>query len=268
MSAKVHYGAPGSFKTSGAIFDDLVPALKVGRKIITNINGFGTTVSVDDIYDVLTRNKISFEKRSEIINLSLNIASDMDKMRRWWQWIDDGAFVFFDEIQVIYPKTWREDREFKQLSLPESEAEQSGRFASLGQALQQHRHRNWDIIFTTPDISLLNKYLKSVTEISVRHVNLGIFGRVSAGSYKEVIHLTDQTYKTPLNATRKKVPSWVFSLYSSTQTGQFSDTTAGFSIFSNPRIIMVAFILFAALGFIAYSEFNKSDVQYVDFKKF
>ena len=128
MSAKVHYGAPGSFKTSGAIFDDLVPALRVGRKIVTNINGFGTTVSVDDIYNVLSSNKISFDSRSEIINLSLNSVSDVEKMRIWWHWIDDGVLLFFDEIQVIYPKTWREDREFKKLSIPEHEAERIKRF--------------------------------------------------------------------------------------------------------------------------------------------
>ena len=59
---------------------------------------------------------------------------------------------------------------------------------------------------------------------------------------------------------------WVFSLYSSTQTGQYSDTKAGFSIFSNPRLIIVIAVLFGAVGFIAYSEFSKVGVQDVDSK--
>lgn len=40
MSIKIHHGPNGSYKTSGAIQDDAVPALKDGRVIITNVRGF------------------------------------------------------------------------------------------------------------------------------------------------------------------------------------------------------------------------------------
>ncbi|HEJ4774917.1 TPA: hypothetical protein SMR50_006419, partial [Pseudomonas aeruginosa] len=39
MAIKIHHGPNGSYKTSGAIQDDLIPAIKKGRVIITNVRG-------------------------------------------------------------------------------------------------------------------------------------------------------------------------------------------------------------------------------------
>ena len=39
MSIKIHHGPPGSYKTSGAIADDFIPAVLAGRHIITNVRG-------------------------------------------------------------------------------------------------------------------------------------------------------------------------------------------------------------------------------------
>ena len=40
MSIKIHHGEPGSYKTSGAMSDDIIPILEKGRLIITNVRGF------------------------------------------------------------------------------------------------------------------------------------------------------------------------------------------------------------------------------------
>nr|MVD29436.1 zonular occludens toxin [Vibrio cholerae] len=39
MSIFIHHGAPGSYKTSGALWLRLLPAIKSGRHIITNVRG-------------------------------------------------------------------------------------------------------------------------------------------------------------------------------------------------------------------------------------
>ena len=39
MAVKIHHGPPGSYKTSGAVMDDLVAAVFAGRTIITNVRG-------------------------------------------------------------------------------------------------------------------------------------------------------------------------------------------------------------------------------------
>lgn len=81
MSSYIHHGAPGSFKTSGAIYDSLVPALLEGRRIVTNINGLDDT---DKIYEILEAQGKTVDKRSEIVSLSLSDNNDLEKMRRWW----------------------------------------------------------------------------------------------------------------------------------------------------------------------------------------
>ncbi|MFU3670199.1 zonular occludens toxin domain-containing protein, partial [Pseudomonas aeruginosa] len=45
---------------------------------------------------------------AEIINLDLESLEDLEKMRTWFQWAPRGAFLIFDETQLLFPKSWRE----------------------------------------------------------------------------------------------------------------------------------------------------------------
>lgn len=100
MSIKIHHGPNGSYKTSGAIQDDAVPALKDGRVIITNVRGF----TLERAYQVFP----DLPNTAEIINLDLESLEDLEKMRTWFQWAPRGAFLIFDETQLLFPKSWRE----------------------------------------------------------------------------------------------------------------------------------------------------------------
>ncbi|WMR32586.1 zonular occludens toxin domain-containing protein, partial [Metapseudomonas otitidis] len=73
MSIKIHHGPNGSYKTSGALQDDAIPALLQGRAIITNIRGF----TLDRAYTVFP----DLPNTSEIINLSLESLPDLERMR-------------------------------------------------------------------------------------------------------------------------------------------------------------------------------------------
>ncbi|MCZ2982632.1 hypothetical protein NYY70_20860, partial [Acinetobacter baumannii] len=78
MSIKIHHGPNGSYKTSGAIQDDAVPALKEGRLIITNVRGF----TLERVLQVMP----DLPESVDIINLDLEQQADMERMRTWFQW--------------------------------------------------------------------------------------------------------------------------------------------------------------------------------------
>ncbi|MGZ3999618.1 MAG: zonular occludens toxin domain-containing protein [Mucilaginibacter sp.] len=46
MSIKIHHGPPGSYKTSGAVMDDFVPAALAGRVVVTNVRGLNDSALV------------------------------------------------------------------------------------------------------------------------------------------------------------------------------------------------------------------------------
>ena len=100
MAIKIHHGPNGSYKTSGAIQDDLIPALKSGRHIITNIRGL-TRERVFSVFPELPDSV-------DIENLDLENIDDLEKMRTFPQWAPRGAFIIFDETQLIFLKSWRE----------------------------------------------------------------------------------------------------------------------------------------------------------------
>lgn len=123
MSIKIHHGANGSYKTSGAIQDDAIPALQEGRLIITNVRGFTlerVLLEMPELPDSV-----------DIINLDLEKLEDMERMRTWFQWAPRGAFIIFDETQLVFPKSWRErDLErFDFLVAPRPQLKQIGPWA-------------------------------------------------------------------------------------------------------------------------------------------
>jgi len=86
MAIKIHHGPNGSYKTSGAIQDDAVPALKAGRYIITNVRGF----TLERVLQVMP----DIPASTDIINLSLESLDDMEKMRTWFQWAMKPSWCF------------------------------------------------------------------------------------------------------------------------------------------------------------------------------
>lgn len=71
MAIKIHHGPNGSYKTSGAIQDDLIPAIKKGRVIITNVRG----LTRERIFQVMPETPSS----CDVINLDLEDLDDMER---------------------------------------------------------------------------------------------------------------------------------------------------------------------------------------------
>ncbi|MBB4867113.1 zona occludens toxin [Pseudomonas nitritireducens] len=245
MSIKIHHGPNGSYKTSGAIQDDAVPALQEGRVIITNVRGF----TLERAYDVFPELPAS----AEIINLDLESLADLDKMRSWFQWAPRGAFLIFDETQLLFPKSWREKdlEKFDYPGGPEA-AHAADRPMGWLDAWTRHRHFNWDIVLTTPNISYIRDDIRMTCEMAYKHSNLAVIG--IPGRYKEAQH-DAQLNRPPADGTiveYKRIKKQTFALYQSTATGKTQDTKAGKSLLRSPKLVFLLALLACTIGFVSY----------------
>jgi zona occludens toxin len=257
MSIKIHHGPPGTYKTSGAVQDDLLPLLNSKKKeirpIVTNIRG-------------LTREKILEAKPElpesiQVINIDTSTEEGMEKISKWFHWVPLGAFIILDEGQVIFPKEWTA-KHIKELDYPggREKAKNDGRPVNWMEAWTQHRHYNWDIVITTPSIKYLRDDIRNTAETAFKHANLALIKLPGLkGKYKESVHMaTDNgSPSTCINVRSKRINNDVFKLYSSTSTGEFSDTVAGVSILSDPRLLLLFGTVLAA-GYFGVSGFSNS----------
>lgn len=245
MAIKIHHGPNGSYKTSGAIQDDLVPAIKKGRYIITNIRG----LTRERVFQVFPDTPSSLE----VLNLELEDPDDLERMRTWFTWAPRGAFIIFDETQLIFLKSWREGdlKRFDFDGGPKA-AKEADRPMNWLDAWTRHRHFNWDVILTTPNIAYIRDDIRNTAEKAYLHSNMAVIG--ISGRYKETQHAAIEN-RPPARDTiveLKKIKKETFKLYDSTATGIVTDTIAGKSIFKQPKVLLFMSIPALAIGSVIY----------------
>jgi zona occludens toxin len=256
MSIKIHHGPPGSYKTAGAIADDLIPAAKAGRVIITNVRGM--------TYDRFVNSFDDLPDTFDLINIDTSTADGKIKMQEWFRWVPEGAFLHIDEAQDIFPKRWR-DSDLQRFDFPggADAAKAAGRPVNWEMAWDMHRHWNWDIVLTTPNIAKIRDDIRGASEGAFKHKNLGLLG--IGGRYIEGFHLAEDSGKYDKDfisvSGAKRIPKIVWGLYESTTTGVFSDTKAGLSILKNPRILFFLFVFLGALAFVFRDGYPKNPVS-------
>lgn len=248
MSIKIHHGAPGSYKSSGAIHTDVLPAIKAGRHIITNVRGF----TAERCREVLGK---AVPDDFQVTYIETESQEGRDHLARFYHWAPKGAFFLVDEVQRVFPPAWRQS-DLDKLDYPGGPdvAKEDGRPETIDVAFDMHRHHNWDFVFTTPNIKKVHAVIRAAAETAIRHTNMGLLG--IGGRYKTVLHLADNSGSSMSDVLQAKpfnrVPKYVFKLYDSTTTGKVSDTIAGSSIFRDSKILFFLALmgLFIFFGFI------------------
>ncbi|MBF0132365.1 MAG: hypothetical protein HQL75_07230 [Magnetococcales bacterium] len=252
MSIKVHHGAPGAYKTSGAIADDVVEQIFQGRVLVTNVRGLDNT---DRVRDVLESN---FKKRKvpptfEIIWVDSDSEDGLNRLARWFHWVPDGAFLLIDEAQDVWPEDWK-DVALKLLDYPggPDAAQADRRPKGFKDAFQRHRHFNWDMVLTCQDIGQLRKDIRAVCETAHYHKNMAVNG--IRGRYMEAIHMASRSAIEShfMQVNPKKVPAYVFDLYQSTKTGVVSDSSSGTPFWKSGRFLFLMAIFFSVWIFVLY----------------
>lgn len=241
MPIKIHHGPPGSYKTAGALADDLMREARAGRVIVTNVRGLTRDSVIEQFPDL--------PESFDVIHVDDKSTEGRQKWATWFHWVPLGAFIFVDEVQDIWPKSWRQS-DLDALNYPGGieQATLDGRPKDWAQAFDKHRHYNWDMTLTTPSYAKVRDDIKGVADMAYKHKNLALIGWT--GRYIEGAHAADDTGKNAsdfISVQNKKVPSYVFQLYQSTSTGLVSDTKSGSPIWKNPRVALLLGVLGVAL---------------------
>ncbi|SEB17954.1 zonular occludens toxin domain-containing protein [Marinobacterium iners] len=241
MSISIHHGANGSFKTAGVISDYFIPAAKAGRVVVTNIRGVSrerTFLHMQDVPD-------SFD----VVFIDTDTRQGRYQMATWFHWAPLGALCLFDESGVMFPKAWRQ-KDLDALDYPggPDQASIDGRPANWIEAWEMHRHFNWDIVLTAPNIKSIRDDIRQTTEGAYKHKNKALLGPMFRG-YKEGYHDAQKNGQSASDfdvIRDKRVNPLVFRLYDSTKTGVASQTLNGFNLFKSPRIVFALGIAISA----------------------
>ncbi len=258
MSIKIHHGAPGSYKTSGAMSDDIFPILQSGRLIITNVRGFTREQVLENFpeYD---------EQKININNIDTDQPENRLLMSKWFHWVPLGAFLLIDEAQMVFPKKW-DKKYISALGYEggEEKAYQDNRPHDWDTAWEKHRHYNWDFILTTPNIKKIRSDIRECSDGGFFHRDLGSVGL--KGSYKESFHqaIDSPSASNIVSTSTKRVNKDVFKLYQSTATDEFLYTTAGIKIWKDPKLLLAScfllyFVYSALSGFYNSSFYDSGD---------
>ncbi|WP_417356612.1 MULTISPECIES: zonular occludens toxin domain-containing protein [Gammaproteobacteria] len=298
MATSIFHGPPGSYKTSTAVWFELLAALRKGRVVVTNIQGLKP---VEEIEKVLGE---KFPEGAEIWRLYITTENGLALWRRWFHWVPVGAQIILDEVQNVYPNeasfkvanydyqpltTYDEllppewlarhrlelervrDRadQFQQDDVGGSFFDDDGNLIyprDLRDAMMRHRHYNWDVVVCTPNISEVHKLIRGVSENAFSHSSKDAIGRFIPYYMRRPRILQHPATTTGSTTNKKdlvffrKVPLDVFKLYESTITGQLAKSHSQRSPLRHPAVILALVMLGICIPFyIWYFGFRSTD---------
>jgi zona occludens toxin len=268
MTAVIHHGPPGSYKTFAIVQRVIIPALEAGRTVCHNIRGL---TSVDRIGEVMG---LSFPESAKLIAVEHDSDEGFQHMGRFFSWAPMGALIVMDEAQEVYPTRLRKldiydthesQREISETGFP--------RPYTVEKAFDKHRHMNWDIYLSTPNISKIHSEIRGIVEYAYRHRDMSGVLPWYKNQWREFKHEAESTGKqfshyigTPI--VHKADPR-VFECYQSTATGVAKSSNEDKSIFSDSRVriyiglaLVSGVIFFTNIGQIADHFLNPGKISH------
>ncbi|ROR99918.1 zona occludens toxin (predicted ATPase) [Sinobacterium caligoides] len=249
MTAVVHHGAPGSYKSFGIMQFKVIPALREGRVVVTNLRGFD---SIDRIEAALGER---FPDSAAIV--AINHDKDgFDLMAKFFHWAPQGALIFMDEVQKIYPTRIKK---FDVFDFPDGEdaAEEVGRPATVEDAFDRHRHHNWDIYMATPNIGKVHKEVRQVCEFAYRHRDLSNLLPFHKHCWKEVCHdasTSGQSLTSAIGGHKKyRADKRYFDCYKSTATGVAQESSEDKPLYKEPKLVAFGVVTLICFVFFFYN---------------
>lgn len=283
MAVAIYHGAAGSYKTASAVWFQILPALRAGRCVVTNIEGMKT---LDEIERNLGER---FPMSAKIIRILSNNENGLFLWQNFYSWAPLGSLIVIDEAQDIYNKTVGFDlpknklipidsfsnllpagyleyyyRIFNSFTCPEAFTDDTG-FSTVdangravlplnyNSALMTHRHYNWDIYYLTPAINQIDASVRGVCEIAFHHKNKDSTVKRRPRVWEHDPKSTATKPDKDAVITHPKIPLDAFLLYKSTSTGKITKSGLGASLFSNWRFWMFIILLLACFSTLAYT---------------
>lgn len=213
MSSIFIHGAPGSYKSASTLWFEMLPALREGRLVITNIEGLKPLETIEGILCE------KFPPTAKLWRISTQNPIGLSLIRRFWCWAPIGAFILIDEVQGVYPSA-KIDKAFKLESLtkiapekieglpdvflqeyflrledisPETLTEgdvddlgislfdDNGHIiypADISDAFNRHRKYNWDLAYCTPFIEEVHPLVRGIAEIAYAYKHNDALGKI------------------------------------------------------------------------------------------
>lgn len=153
MSLNIIVGRPGSGKSYEAVAFHVIPAIKEGRRVVTNlplnldhfVNVFGP-----EVLELIEIVKDGFSKDNGVIKAF----SDAEHFTReeWKNEAGQGPLFLIDECHFQYPRTARDKKSSDDL-------------LSCLEYFSMHRHYGHDILFMTQSLGKLHKDLRDMIQV-------------------------------------------------------------------------------------------------------
>lgn len=296
MATSIFHGAPGSFKTASAFWFEVLPQLRAGRLVVTNIEGILTKESIE-----IALNE-TFPESAQIWRLSSQTDKGLYLWRRWFWWMPVNAFIIIDEVQDVFPddaKVFKPEElnsqgidslkeqlpekfytYFKNAideytpSTDEGSKDDTGETIldenghiiypkTMREANMRQRKYNWDLIYCTPAIEEVHKLIRRVTEFAYFYKYNKALEFIPYFKRKPRIHEhspknTGQPKKKDDPTVWRRVPIEVHKCYKSTSTGEITKR-GGLNAFKSPSFIIAFALLFFCFSYAGWWAFIKED---------
>ncbi|WP_024609903.1 zonular occludens toxin domain-containing protein [Pseudoalteromonas sp. TB64] len=301
MASSIFHGAPGSFKSASATWFEVLPALRKGRLVVTNIEG------ILPLEEIETELQETFPESAQLWRLSSQNSEGQSLWRNWYHWMPTGALVLIDEVQDVYPTeatfkpescnykhidTYKDlipdywyEYHYEQLEKFKPENLTSGDTDDLGRELfnehgyiiypktlkecyMRHRKYNWDIIVCTPDITSVHKYIRNVSQYAYAHKYFDGLAAVPYYNRRPRIfdHNPKLDGKTPNKSSTivwKKIPIEVHKCYKSTATGGVTKGQGKNFLYSPVFAFPVAAIFFCICYWFWYFSGDETNMEHL-----
>lgn len=244
MATVIHHGGGvGTYKTFAVIQRHAIPQLQKGRTVVSTIRGFNSTRVIEAVLD------IELPESAKIIYVDIDTIEGVRKIRKWWEWVPEGAYIIIDEAQKVYPKGHKiadydypaRTQEIDGVEQPLSSAEAAdfdNRPSGLVHAFTMQRHWNWDLALITPNIRMLIPELKEVTQVAYAHRKMGDLVPWRKHGWRETKHHPEESWKSSITPPiQYNADKRIYKVYQSTKTGDHKDGGAEQSIFKNPKVL-------------------------------
>ena len=250
MTAVIHHGPPGSYKTFALIQRIIIPALEQGRTVCHNIRG------LDSLDRIATAMEVELPPESKLISVQHDSQAGFDHMARFFQWAPIGALIVMDEGQRVYPTRLRSLSEFD-TPTDQRETLDGGvqRPWNVENAFDQHRHMNWDIYISTTNVAKIHKEVRAVVEYAFRHRDMAGVLPWYKNKWREFRHDAETSGKSVSHYIGEPhvytADTRVFECYQSTATGEANGSNENKSIFKDPKLrVFIGIVAFCVIYFV------------------
>ena len=270
MAVIIRHGPAGSYKSATIVFKHVIAGLKEGRIVVTNVEG------MYPLDYIKKKTGFKFPDSAQLVRIGSLNEDKQELWRNWFSWMPLDCLIVVDEIQSIYPDTFKKELSLRDISdftddLPqnlidlfhqqrtlitasdfdEGDTDDTGELRfnedgsiiypnTLNDAYKRHRKFNWDIVLGTPNIGEVSMKIRSVAEVAFAHRARDefIFTKRKPRIFQHPPKQNGLTVKKD-DVTTLTVPLWSFLCYKSTQTGKQTKSGQGASPFKSPKFILI-----------------------------